>query len=226
MVWCCRTWFVICCCVTPRCNRCGKRTVSRTVLGVRRGMVPDRTRRIVEHRDQGCRIPGCVTKHVQIHHLIHWSTGNGPTETWDRLSLCRKHHWLHHLPNLGITGNANTPNGIVFTDADGNPLQDHPKRNPPTRPSCHRRERCRPSEPVGKIEVKDRRGSIKFRVIWCGSPERVRADLGAFRGRDCAAPSRRPDLPHHAGYVTRGVALLPANMRVLAPSPLARANPI
>ena len=43
--------------------------------------IPRATRRMVEHRDGGCRVPGCGQRHwVQIHHIVHWEDV-GPTET-------------------------------------------------------------------------------------------------------------------------------------------------
>jgi hypothetical protein len=95
--------------------------------------VPDRTRRIIEHRDQGCRVPGCGRRHVEIHHIIHWSNG-GPTETWNLISLCSRHHRLHHQAVLGVSGNADEVDGVVFTDTNGRVLDDHPTPTPPSGP--------------------------------------------------------------------------------------------
>ncbi len=53
-----------------------------------------------------------------MHHIIHWED-DGPTETWNLISLCPHHHRLHHQGKLGITGNADTPGGVTFTDATG-----------------------------------------------------------------------------------------------------------
>ena len=65
-------------------------------------IVPDRTRRIVERRDRGCRVPGCTAdRFVEVHHIIHWQDG-GPTDTWNLLSLCPRHHRMHHQGLLGI----------------------------------------------------------------------------------------------------------------------------
>jgi hypothetical protein len=78
-------------------------------VGRTQRIVPERTRRIIELRDRGCRVPGCTSqRHVEIHHIIHW-LDDGPTDTWNLLSLCSKHHRLHHQGGLGITGNADTP---------------------------------------------------------------------------------------------------------------------
>ena len=75
-------------------------------LGRAQHIVPERTRRIVMLRDQGCRVPGCGHDRViEIHHVIHWVDG-GPTDTWNLVALCPKHHRLHHQGKLGIAGNA------------------------------------------------------------------------------------------------------------------------
>jgi hypothetical protein len=92
-------------------------------VGRSRRTVPERTRRIVRRRDQGCRVPGCThDRFVEIHHLVHWLAG-GPTDTWNLLSMCPKHHRLHHLGLLGITGNADEPDGVVFTDRLGRVME-------------------------------------------------------------------------------------------------------
>lgn len=88
--------------------------------------VNQRTRRAIEHRDRGCRVPGCGrTFGLDIHHITHWEHG-GPTDTPNLVSLCRSHHRLHHTGHLGITGNADLPAGqdgaLVVTDPFGRPL--------------------------------------------------------------------------------------------------------
>lgn len=91
-------------------------------------IVPDRTRLIVENRDGGCRVPGCDrSRWVQVHHITHWEDG-GPTDTANLLCLCSKHHRLHHRGGLGITGDADDPDGVTFTDERGRRLDNrgHP----------------------------------------------------------------------------------------------------
>ena len=93
-------------------------------VGRSQHIVPDRTRRPVEHRDAGCRVPGCHSdRYVEVHHIIHWSA-HGPTDTWNLICLCPKHHRLHHQGRLGITGNADLDNGVEFTDANGKVLTE------------------------------------------------------------------------------------------------------
>ena len=84
--------------------------------------VESSSRRIIEKRDRGCRVPGCTAeRYVEIHHIIHWLDG-GPTDAWNLLSLCRWHHKLHHQGKLDISGNADDFDGVTFTDAEGRPI--------------------------------------------------------------------------------------------------------
>lgn len=48
------------------------------------------------------------TRWLQVHHVTHWEDG-GATDTANLLALCSKHHRLHHLGKLGITGDADDP---------------------------------------------------------------------------------------------------------------------
>ncbi len=94
-----------------------------------------RLKRVIEHRDGGCRVPGCgTTTRLDIHHIEHWEHG-GSTNTDNLVCLCRRHHRLHHQNLLGITGNPDLPD----TDPDGLSFTDrwHKKMDPgatPTRP--------------------------------------------------------------------------------------------
>jgi hypothetical protein len=99
--------------------------------------VPERTRRLVIRRDRGCRVPGCTAERVvQIHHLVHWDPddGAGPTDTWNLIAICARHHRMHHRGELGISGNADDPDGVVFTDRHGRELAAGPRPRPPTGP--------------------------------------------------------------------------------------------
>ncbi|MEZ5299024.1 MAG: DUF222 domain-containing protein [Ilumatobacteraceae bacterium] len=113
-------------------------------------IVPDRTRRVVERRDRGCRVPGCTAERfVEIHHIVHWEDG-GPTDTWNLLCLCARHHRMHHKGELGIAGNADRADGIEFTDARGRPIpHSHPPEPPPGGiPDC---ERPYQAPPAGRV---------------------------------------------------------------------------
>ncbi len=98
-------------------------------------IVPNRTRVAIEERDGGCRVPGCDrTRWLHVHHIRHWEDG-GATDTANLMALCSRHHRLHHLDHLGISGHADEPGGIAFTDAQGRPLAPAGIPIPPTRPA-------------------------------------------------------------------------------------------
>ena len=109
-------------------------------VGRTQRMIPLRTRRIVLLRDQGCRIPGCaVTHHIEVHHIIHWED-DGPTDTWNLIALCPRHHRMHHRGELGITGNADQADGVTFTNRHGRVIgttgaRPEPPGAPPTAPA-------------------------------------------------------------------------------------------
>jgi Domain of unknown function (DUF222) len=91
--------------------------------------VPLALRRLVEERDRGCRVPGCTRRRVQLHHVVHWEDG-GPTVSSNLVGLCHRHHRLHHQGRLGIVGDADQPDGLVFTNACGLPLSGTPPAIP------------------------------------------------------------------------------------------------
>ncbi|MEJ7801312.1 MAG: HNH endonuclease signature motif containing protein, partial [Ilumatobacter sp.] len=139
-------------------------------------IVPDRTRRIIERRDRGCRVPGCTARSfVEIHHIIHWLHG-GTSDTWNLLSLCAKHHRQHHRGELGIAGNADDEHGIAFTDIRGRTFggRGHPGL-PDTDPD--------PPEP-GFRPPSGERMNYRYFTGWVSDRELAR--------RRSAARSRRP----------------------------------
>jgi len=94
-------------------------------------IVPERTRIAVEDRDGGCRVPGCDrSRWLHVHHIVHWEDG-GATDTPNLLSLCQFHHRLHHRGRLGIEGDADEPNGVMFTDEHGRRLANCGRPAPP-----------------------------------------------------------------------------------------------
>lgn len=111
-------------------------------VGRTQRMIPLRTRRVVLLRDQGCRVPGCtITHHIEVHHIIHWED-HGPTDTWNLIALCPRHHRMHHRGELGVTGNADDPAGITFTNRHGRVINttgarpQPPGRLHPPPPGC------------------------------------------------------------------------------------------
>jgi hypothetical protein len=57
-------------------------------IGARTRTIPPALRRALQHRDQGCRFPGCGVRFGQGHHLRHWAQG-GPTTLSNLALLCR-----------------------------------------------------------------------------------------------------------------------------------------
>jgi hypothetical protein len=96
--------------------------------------VPDRTRAVVEERDRGCRVPGC--DHAGGCTSTTSSIGRmaAPPIQPTFFALCQRHHRLHHLGRLGIRGNADDPDGVVFTDERGRPLDNAGRPVPPRLP--------------------------------------------------------------------------------------------
>ena len=95
-------------------------------------IVPERTRRLIEDRDGGCRYPGCtVSGFLENHHLYHWSKG-GATDMDTLISLCSRHHREHHQGEFSIEGDPGVPTGLRFTNRYGLPIErDIPDEIPP-----------------------------------------------------------------------------------------------
>ena len=66
-----------------------------TEVGGRTRTIPPSLRRALQHRDQGCRFPGCGSRYTQGHHIKHWAQG-GPTKLSNLVLLCRRHHRSVH----------------------------------------------------------------------------------------------------------------------------------
>ncbi|NNF41304.1 MAG: DUF222 domain-containing protein, partial [Woeseiaceae bacterium] len=65
-------------------------------IGRRSRSIPPPMRRALQHRDGGCRFPGCTnTRFVDGHHIKHWADG-GETSLDNLVLLCRHHHRLVH----------------------------------------------------------------------------------------------------------------------------------
>jgi hypothetical protein len=96
--------------------------------------IPERTRRLVLHRDKKCRVPGCTqARWLQVHHIDHRADG-GPDDMTNLVALCPADHRLHHQGRLGITGDAEDPDGLTFTDARGDVIDPAARPTVPTRP--------------------------------------------------------------------------------------------
>ena len=128
-------------------------------VGRTQRMIPQRTRLLVLLRDQGCRVPTCdETHHLEVHHIIHWED-DGPTDTWNLIAVCPRHHRMHHRRELGIHGNADIADGISFTNRHGRPIgstgaRPQPPGAPPPGPDRGVRtpRRRTPRRPVALLQ--------------------------------------------------------------------------
>ena len=92
-------------------------------VGARTRTIPPALRRALQHRDQGCRFPGCGVRNGQGHHLRHWAHG-GPTTLSNLALLCRRHHRAVHEEGYQV---ARGPDGALrFNRPDGLPLPEVP----------------------------------------------------------------------------------------------------
>jgi 5-methylcytosine-specific restriction endonuclease McrA len=64
-------------------------------VSARTRTIPPALRRALQHRDRGCRFPGCGVRFGQGHHIHHWAQG-GPTTLSNLALLCRRHHRAVH----------------------------------------------------------------------------------------------------------------------------------
>ena len=93
-----------------------------TEVGARTRTIPPALRRALEHRDQGCRFPGCWRRRFgQGHHIQHWAHG-GPTTLSNLTMLCRRHHRAVHEEGFQVERRADgelcvrRPNGDVIPE--------------------------------------------------------------------------------------------------------------
>jgi 5-methylcytosine-specific restriction endonuclease McrA len=92
-------------------------------IGARTRTIPPALRRALDHRDQGCRFPGCGLRFTQGHHLRHWAHG-GPTTLSNLALLCRRHHRAVHEEGYQV---ARLPDGALqFRRPNGHPLPEVP----------------------------------------------------------------------------------------------------
>ena len=94
-----------------------------TEVGALTRTIPPALRRALQHRDKGCRFPGCGLPFGQGHHIRHWAHG-GPTTLSNLTMLCRRHHRAVHEEGYRVERH---PDGeLCFRRPDGRPLPDVP----------------------------------------------------------------------------------------------------
>jgi len=98
-------------------------------VGARTRTIPPALRRVLHHRDRGCRFPGCGRPFGQGHHIRHRAHG-GPTTLSNLALLCRRHHRAVHEEGYQVE---RQPDGeLRFLRPDGRPLPEVP--SPPNVP--------------------------------------------------------------------------------------------
>ncbi|HEV8583495.1 MAG TPA: DUF222 domain-containing protein [Methylomirabilota bacterium] len=94
-----------------------------TEVGARTRTIPPALRRALEHRDRGCRFPGCGLPFGQGHHIQHWAHG-GPTTLSNLVMLCRRHHRSVHEEGYRIEQQED--GALRFRRPDGELLPEVP----------------------------------------------------------------------------------------------------
>jgi 5-methylcytosine-specific restriction endonuclease McrA len=90
-------------------------------IGARTRTIPPALRRALQHRDRGCRFPGCGVRFGQGHHIRHWAHG-GPTTLSNLTLLCRQHHRAVHEEGYQVDRQSDgelrfrRPNGWVLPE--------------------------------------------------------------------------------------------------------------
>jgi 5-methylcytosine-specific restriction endonuclease McrA len=93
-------------------------------VGARTRTIPPAIRRALQHRDRGCRFPGCRGRFTQGHHIHHWAHG-GPTTLSNLTLLCRRHHRAVHEEGYQVERTA--AGGLLFRDVRGAVIPDVPE---------------------------------------------------------------------------------------------------
>jgi hypothetical protein len=92
-------------------------------VGARTRTIPPALRRALQHRDRGCRFPGCGLPLGEGHHVRHWAEG-GPTTLGNLALLCRRHHRAVHEEGYRVE---RQPDGALhFRRPDGRLLPEVP----------------------------------------------------------------------------------------------------
>jgi hypothetical protein len=99
-------------------------------VGRRTRAISPGLRRALEHRDAGCRFPGCGRRLCDAHHVEPWAAG-GATSLGNTLLLCRRHHRAVHEEGFSMEL---APNGEArFYRPDGRPFPEAPALPVPAR---------------------------------------------------------------------------------------------
>ncbi|HEY1320939.1 MAG TPA: HNH endonuclease signature motif containing protein, partial [Streptosporangiaceae bacterium] len=103
-------------------------------LGRRRRKPNAAIRRAARERDHGrCRFPGCESRRVDLHHIVHWING-GRTDLENLISLCPCHHKLVHDRGYLIAARPGGGGTFAFYRPDGTRLPSCPSLPEPDGP--------------------------------------------------------------------------------------------
>ena len=143
-------------------------------VGRKTRTVPPAIRRALDHRDRGCRFPGCGLRFCDAHHIKHWADG-GETRLDQLVLLCRRHHRAVHEEGFRVEI-AGGGQEIRFYWPDGQPFPDVPPA-----PSL-------PDDPVGALEAEHtglgiRVGPETTTPHWNGEPFDVGWAIYVLRNR-------------------------------------------
>lgn len=99
-------------------------------------MISPEMRRLILHRDgHRCRTPGCDSGlGLEIHHVQWFGRDLGRTDTSNLAVICGSCHHHIHRQHINLSGDADDPGGLAFTDHNGRPLIRHATPIPPTEP--------------------------------------------------------------------------------------------
>ena len=92
-----------------------------TEVSARTRTISPALRRALEHRDRGCRFPGCWRRFTQGHHIQQWAHG-GPTTLSNLTLLCHRHHRAVHEEGFSVERRSDGeltfrwPNGWIIPD--------------------------------------------------------------------------------------------------------------
>jgi hypothetical protein len=102
--------------------------------GHTKATIPSVTRRHVLLRDRICRVPGCqARRRLDVHHIVH-REHHGTNDPSNLVAICPHHHRMHHRGQLGISGDAEKPGGLTFTDHRGREMLPSSSAAPPNGP--------------------------------------------------------------------------------------------
>jgi hypothetical protein len=93
-------------------------------VGARTRTIPPALRRALQHRDGGCRFPGCGVRFGQGHHIRHWAQG-GPTTLSNLALVCNRHHRAVHEEGFQVARESDGE--LRFRRPDGRLLPEVPR---------------------------------------------------------------------------------------------------